>query len=92
MGYKNQVCVDFSSVVIRDMAAMFKEYEDIQWKVADVRRMSDFKDGEFDVAIDKSTLDAMIWGNVWNPPDEVIQNTSAYTNEVGDMLQFPENE
>jgi EEF1A lysine methyltransferase 4 len=81
-GYKNQVCVDFSALVISDMASRFADMEGIQWKVADVRRMDDIQEGVFDAAIDKSTLDAMLSGSLWDPPEEVKTNTRSYIDEV----------
>jgi hypothetical protein len=35
-----------------------------------------------DVAFDKGTLDAMIHGSPWSPPDEVLENSGRYINEV----------
>jgi hypothetical protein len=81
-GYNNQVCVDFSKVVIQDMASRFSEKEGIDWKVADVRDMRDFSDGEFDAAIDKSTLDTMMHGSIWDPPEDVRRSTGSYIDEV----------
>ncbi|KAI9782866.1 MAG: hypothetical protein M1816_001686 [Peltula sp. TS41687] len=81
-GYKNQVCLDFSNVVIKNMASQFEERDGIEWIVGDIRDMSNIGDGEFDVVIDKGTLDSMISGSVWNPPDEVKHNTRAYIDEV----------
>ncbi|KAJ7353394.1 hypothetical protein DFH08DRAFT_923025 [Mycena albidolilacea] len=80
-GYTNQVCVDFSSVVIEDMAARFKDKGGISWKVEDVRQMSSIPDNDVDVAVDKGTLDAMLWGSLWDPPDEVKDNTRRYIDE-----------
>lgn len=54
----------------------------IEWRVADVRALTEFEDGSFDVAIDKGTLDAMISGSVWDPPIEVRRNTGLYVDEV----------
>ncbi|KAH0600085.1 hypothetical protein MHUMG1_01081 [Metarhizium humberi] len=34
-----------------------------------------------DFAFDKGTLDAMIHGSPWNPPETVKENSSGYTNE-----------
>lgn len=39
-------------------------------------------DGEVDVAFDKGTMDAMIWGSPWSPPEEVLENTGRYVREV----------
>lgn len=81
-GYKNQVCLDFSDVVIENMTSRFAGVEGIEWRVRDIRKMSDLGDEEFDVAIDKGTLDSMISGSLWDPPDEVKRNTKAYIDEV----------
>jgi ubiquinone/menaquinone biosynthesis C-methylase UbiE len=81
-GYKNQVCIDFSEVVIKEMSTQFAAKEGIDWKVADVRHMTDFSSASFDAAIDKGTLDAMIHGSLWDPPKEVRNNTGQYIDEV----------
>ncbi|KAF8151261.1 S-adenosyl-L-methionine-dependent methyltransferase [Mycena galopus ATCC 62051] len=86
-GYTNQVCVDFSAVVIEDMRARFNDKEGIEWRVEDVRKMGGVKDREFDVAIDKGTLDAMLWGSLWDPPEEVRENTRLYIDEVARALK-----
>lgn len=39
-----------------------------------------------DVAFDKGTLDAMIHGSPWSPPEEVLENTGKYMNEVRGYL------
>lgn len=54
----------------------------IEWRHADVRRMDDLPDKSIDVAFDKGTLDAMIHGSPWSPPDDVKENTSQYIREV----------
>ncbi|KAL9115610.1 MAG: hypothetical protein Q9187_007235 [Circinaria calcarea] len=82
LGYDEQVCVDFSAVVIANMASRYSAEKAIDWRVMDVRHMVEFRDEEFEVAIDKGTLDAMISGSPWDPPLEVKQNTSEYINEV----------
>lgn len=55
----------------------------VTWKLADVRDMHDIPSGSVDVAFDKGTLDAMIHGSPWSPPDDVLDNTGRYINEVG---------
>ena len=77
--YNNQLCVDFSAVVIEDMATGVGE---IQWKTLDVRDMEGIGDGVIDVAIDKSTLDAMVSGDLWNLPDGVRNKIGRYLDEV----------
>lgn len=64
------------------MRTKYANEKGIEWQVADTRDMKDFADGEFDIAIDKGTLDAMISGSLWDPPPEVRQNTGAYIDEV----------
>ena len=85
-GYKNQLCVDFSPVVVQLMSA--RDGPGIEWKQADVRNLDFLPDASIDIAFDKGTLDAMIYGSPWDPPDEVKENTSRYIDEVrsGDLL------
>lgn len=54
----------------------------VKWTVGDVRDMTDIESRSIDVAFDKGTLDAMIHGSPWSPPDEVLDNTGCYINEV----------
>jgi len=68
------------------MASRFSAKEGIDWKVADVRDMKDFGDGVFDAAIDKGTLDAMIHGSIWDPPEDVRRDTGRYIDEVSERL------
>ena len=56
--------------------------EGITWKQADVRQMDQIPSESVDVALDKGTLDAMIHGSPWDPPDEVLDNTGRYIREV----------
>jgi hypothetical protein len=45
-----------------------------------------FSDPTFDMAIDKSTLDAMLHGSLWDPEDDVKANATAYVDEVARVL------
>ena len=56
--------------------------EGVRWSVGDVRDMPSVLSGSIDVAFDKGTLDAMIHGSPWSPPDEVLENTGKYMKEV----------
>jgi hypothetical protein len=58
LGYKNQISVDFSQVVINAMQIKYSELK-TQWSVMDVRKL-DLASGTIDIAIDKSTLDAFM--------------------------------
>ena len=85
-GHANQLCVDFSPVIVGLMAE--KGVQGVEWKQADVRFMSDIVDDHsVDVAFDKGTLDAIIHGSPWDPPDEVKDNTSRYFDEVFRVLK-----
>lgn len=60
----------------------------IQWQRLDVREMKDsVPDASVDVAFDKGTLDAMIHGSPWSPPEDTIANTGKYLREVSRILK-----
>lgn len=70
------------------MRARHAAHDGIAWHWADVRDLNkEEKDlvpsGSIDVAFDKGTLDAMIHGSPWSPPDQVLSDTSRYMREVG---------
>ncbi|KAK4443005.1 S-adenosyl-L-methionine-dependent methyltransferase [Podospora aff. communis PSN243] len=85
-GYKRQLCVDFSPTAVKLMKDRHAEHG-IEWRLMDVRDMKNLEDGSVDVAFDKSTLDAMIHGSPWSPPQEVKDNTAAYLAEVHRVLK-----
>ncbi|KAJ6530078.1 S-adenosyl-L-methionine-dependent methyltransferase [Mycena vulgaris] len=83
-GYMNIVNIDYSLVVIEQMQARHGELRPkMQWLEMDVRDLK-FADGEFDVAIDKGTMDAMMTAksDPWNPPQQVRKDCNAEVNEV----------
>ncbi|KAF4991635.1 hypothetical protein FDECE_13983 [Fusarium decemcellulare] len=86
-GYRQQLCVDFSPVVVDLMTKRHENIEGIEWQQVDVRDMPSVHDKSIDVAFDKGTLDAMIYGSPWNPPSEVRDNTSRYLKEVHRTLK-----
>ncbi|KAL9115170.1 MAG: hypothetical protein Q9227_000964 [Pyrenula ochraceoflavens] len=86
-GYKNQVCIDFSPLIVETMSKRHGNIGGIIWKHADVRQMNAILSESVDVAFDKGTLDAMIYGSPWDPPDEVLSNTSRYVREVFRVLK-----
>ncbi|GJC85457.1 EEF1A lysine methyltransferase 4 [Colletotrichum liriopes] len=87
-GYTNQLCLDFSAVVVELMAARHAAAGGIEWRWADVRDMPDAAPtGSVDVAFDKGTLDAMIHGSPWSPPPDVRDNTARYLREVHRALR-----
>jgi hypothetical protein len=85
-GYGKQLCVDFSPVVVELMTERHKDIAGIEWGRVDVRDMPSVSTGSIDVAFDKGTLDAMIYGSPWSPPDEVKENTSKYLKEASGIV------
>ncbi|KFY81058.1 hypothetical protein V499_00171 [Pseudogymnoascus sp. VKM F-103] len=84
LGYTNQTSVDFSQVVIDAMQSKYSSLE-TQWRVMDVRQL-ELPDGSVDVAVDKGTLDAMIHGSLWDPPDDVRSNVARVLKPGGQWL------
>jgi len=68
-GFKNIVNIDFSDVVIQQMKDRYKKLDMMEWQIMDVRKMS-FADDEFDITLDKCTIDALA---CFENPDETIQ-------------------
>lgn len=56
------------------------------FRVMDVRAL-ELKDSSIDVAIDKGTLDAMLHGSLWDPPEDVKENVGKYVDEVLRILR-----
>lgn len=81
-GYTDQLCLDFSPVVVDTMSKRHAAFKGIEWRKEDVRDMDTIDTGSIDVAFDKGTLDAMIHGSPWFPPDDVLDNVSRYMREV----------
>ncbi|KAL8993898.1 MAG: hypothetical protein Q9188_007209 [Gyalolechia gomerana] len=72
----------------------FRSFNNLEWfldrhlfQQADVRQMDQIPSESVDVAFDKGTLDAMIYGSPWDPPDEVLDNTGRYIREVFRVLK-----
>ena len=63
-GYKLQLNIDISEVVIKQMIERNKDLRpDLQWKVMDITDMSTLQSQSFDLIIDKSTMDALLCGD-----------------------------
>jgi len=60
----------------------------MEWHPMDVRNIT-FDADTFDIAIDKGTMDAMMTskGDVWNPPELVVQNCIQEVAEVCRVLK-----
>ncbi|KAF7309177.1 Methyltransf-25 domain-containing protein [Mycena kentingensis (nom. inval.)] len=90
-GYRNIVNVDYSSVVIEQMRSRNAEKRpDMEWIEMDVRDLK-FPDASFDVAVDKGTMDAMMTakGDVWDPPQRVLDDCNAEVDETIRVLKKP---
>ncbi|KAG7113519.1 EEF1A lysine methyltransferase 4 like protein [Verticillium longisporum] len=86
-GYSDQLCVDFSNVVVDLMSKRHGDIKGIEWRLLDVCNMDSVTSGSIDVAFDKGTLDAMIHGSPWSPPQDVVEKTAAYIQEVSRVLK-----
>ncbi|KAI0446339.1 S-adenosyl-L-methionine-dependent methyltransferase [Xylaria telfairii] len=86
-GYHNQLCVDFSAVVVKTMTRRHADIEGIEWQQTDIRQMDTIPSQSIDVAFDKGTLDAMIHGSPWTPPPDVVENTGRYMRELTRVLK-----
>ena len=64
------------------MKSRHPDKSQVEWRVSDVRDMKDIDSKSVDVAFDKGTLDAMIYGSPWSPPEEVMDNSGRYISEV----------
>lgn len=71
--------MDISPVVIQQMKERNIGREEMKWEVMDVREMT-YESGFFDIAIDKSTIDALLCG------DSAYTNVAKMTNEVQRVL------
>ncbi|KDQ18894.1 hypothetical protein BOTBODRAFT_63062 [Botryobasidium botryosum FD-172 SS1] len=90
-GYKNIVNIDYSSVCIENMRRRnLEKRPNMEWLEMDVRKL-EFEPESFDIVIDKGTMDSMMTtkGDVWNPPEDVIQNCTAEVDEVVRVLRRP---
>lgn len=61
-GYENLTNVDYSKNVITQMAARTSHMKKMKWEVMDVTDLK-YPDESFDLAIDKSTIDALLCGD-----------------------------
>jgi EEF1A lysine methyltransferase 4 len=61
--------------------------DSIRWEQIDVRDMESIPTASVDVAFDKGTLDAMIHGSPWSPPEDTLENTGKYLCEVSRILK-----
>lgn len=80
-GFENISNVDISTTVIKYMEEKLKtRCPNMSYRVMDVLDMSEFKSGEFNVVLDKGTLDSILCG------DNSVANAEKMLNEVYRVL------
>ena len=76
-GYRRVVSIDVSPAVVRFMAKRNKERRpELRFDACDVTDLSEFNDDDFDVVIDKGTLDSIVCGR------DAMRNAKAMCAEV----------
>lgn len=79
-GFRDIENIDISEVVIGQMQARCESMPEMHWKVMDVRDLK-YPSNFFDIAIDKSTIDALLCG------DNSYINVARMTKEVQRVLK-----
>lgn len=79
-GYKNIKNIDISHNVIKIMAERNKDKEGMIYEVMDVRDLK-YEDNSFDLAVDKSTIDALLCG------EDAFINVAKMIKEVQRVLK-----
>lgn len=80
-GFHNIWNMDISPIVIGQMKERNKEREGMHWEVMDVCDMKSYENNFFDIAIDKSTIDALLCGEF------AFVNVAKMTNEVQRVIK-----
>ncbi|KAH8923113.1 S-adenosyl-L-methionine-dependent methyltransferase [Atractiella rhizophila] len=89
-GYTNIDNIDFSEIVIENMKQRYsnQEWKGMRWIIADIRDLP-FEKKSYDVVVDKGTMDALLCykGDIWNPPQDVVENVEKEMAEVRRVLK-----
>ena len=88
-GWQNIVNVDYSLNVIEYMKQRCQHMPEMTWKVADIFELNNHFNQEFDCAIDKGTLDALLTEkhDPWNPHSELLERIHHYITQVAHVLK-----
>ena len=90
-GFTNIDNIDYSNVVIERMSAKYAENSDpkqLRWSTMDMMDMKfplgEDGNGQFDVIIDKATMDVIMTDNKdpWNPTEEVKERAKKVMSNV----------
>ena len=82
-GWLNQTNLDYSAIVIENMAKEFS-HTGLEWICADIFCMDSVLTRKFQVAIDKGTLDALLTvkHDPWNPSQEIRLHIRNYLDQI----------
>ena len=88
-GYHSITNIDYSPVVIENMKNRSPEARNMQWLVMDIKDLK-FEAGQFDVIIDKSTLDAFMCGekDPWHVSTDVQTLMKCVLSQVSYIVSF----
>ena len=86
-GYHNITNNDVSEHCINLMKE--SDTRGMKWDVVDILKPLPYEDGQFDVALDKGTLDALIIekADKWEIDDDVYETSATYFREVSRVLK-----
>lgn len=76
LSHTNQIAVDFPEIVTTNMKTQYP-LDGVTWQTMDIRALT-VPDNNFDACIDNATLNAMLYGSLWDPEPEVRANIEAY--------------
>ncbi|ODO07656.1 hypothetical protein L198_01237 [Cryptococcus wingfieldii CBS 7118] len=88
-GWKNVVNIDYSKTVIDQMRERHSEARpEMTWLEMDILNLQ-FADDEFDLVVDKGTMDAMLTtkGDPWNPSEKDVKTCTQEVTEAIRVLR-----
>jgi len=84
-GYHSITNIDYSPVVIENMKNRSSEAQNMHWMVMDVKDLV-FDAGQFDVVIEKATLDALLVNE--KDPWRISNDGKTFMNRVLSQVSF----